>query len=70
MLTIIVKVIESGHGHDLITTPEGPTRINHIRNSETVIQSGSLTFKHQHHKIIKHIQTIRWQIADELFECV
>ena len=33
---IIVKVIESGHGHDLITTPEGPTRINHIRNSETV----------------------------------
>ena len=27
-------------------------------------------FKGQHHKMVKHIQTIRWQIAEELFECV
>ena len=26
--------------------------------------------KHQPHKIIKHIQTFRGEIADELFECV
>ena len=25
-------------------------------------------FKRQFHKIVKHTQTIRWQIADELFE--
>ena len=24
----------------------------------------------QSHKMAKHSQTIRWQIADELFECV
>ena len=27
-------------------------------------------FKRQFHKIVKHTQTIRRQIADELFECV
>ena len=27
-------------------------------------------FKRQSHKIVKHTQTIRRQIADELFECV
>ena len=27
-------------------------------------------FKGQHHKMVKHMQTIRWQIAEELFECV
>ena len=27
-------------------------------------------FKRQSHKIVKHAQTIRWQLADELFECV
>ena len=27
-------------------------------------------FKRQYHKMVKHTQTIRWQIADELFECV
>ena len=27
-------------------------------------------FKRQSHKMIKHTQTIRRQIADELFECV
>ena len=32
--------------------------------------SKSLTFKRQSHKMAKHTQTIRWQIADELFECV
>ena len=26
--------------------------------------------KHQPHKIVKHSQPIRWQFADELFECV
>ena len=29
-----------------------------------------LLFKGQFHKIVKHTQTIRRQIADELFECV
>ena len=29
-----------------------------------------LTFKRQSHKIVKHTETIRRQIADELFECV
>ena len=29
-----------------------------------------LTFKRQFHKMVKHTQTIRRQIADELFECV
>ena len=29
-----------------------------------------LTFKHQSHKMIKHTQTIRQQIANKLFECV
>ena len=27
-------------------------------------------FKRQFHKMVRHIQTIRRQIADELFECV
>ena len=27
-------------------------------------------FKRQPHKMVKHIQTIRRKIADELFECV
>ena len=27
-------------------------------------------FKRQSHKTVKHTQTIRRQIADELFECV
>ena len=27
-------------------------------------------FKGQHHKMVKHTQTIRWQIAEELFESV
>ena len=27
-------------------------------------------FKHQFHKMVKHTQTICWQIPDELFECV
>ena len=27
-------------------------------------------FKRKPHKMVKHIQTIRRQIADELFECV
>ena len=30
----------------------------------------SLTFKRQYHKMVKHTETIRRQIADELFECV
>ena len=30
----------------------------------------TLTFKRQFHKMVKHIQTIRRQSADELFECV
>ena len=29
-----------------------------------------LTFKRQPHEMVKHIQTIRWQFADELFACV
>ena len=29
-----------------------------------------LPFKRQFHEMVKHIQTIRPQIADELFECV
>ena len=28
------------------------------------------TIKRESHKMVKHTQTIRWQIADELFECV
>ena len=28
----------------------------------------SYPFKRQSHKMVKHTQTIRWQIADELFE--
>ena len=28
------------------------------------------TFKRQPHNMVKHIQTIRRQFADELFECV
>ena len=28
------------------------------------------TFKRQFYKIVKHTQTIRWQIADELSGCV
>ena len=28
------------------------------------------TFKRQYHKMVKHTQTIRRQIADELLECV
>ena len=27
-------------------------------------------FQHQPHKVVKHTQTIRRQIANELFECV
>ena len=30
----------------------------------------NLPFKRQSHKMVKHTQTIRRQIADELFECV
>ena len=29
-----------------------------------------LTIQRQSHKMVKHTQTIRWQIPDELFECV
>ena len=29
-----------------------------------------LTVKHQSHKMVKHAETICWQIVDELFECV
>ena len=29
-----------------------------------------LTLKCQPHKMVKHTQTIRWQIANDLFECV
>ena len=32
--------------------------------------SYSSPIKRQFHKMVKHSQTIRWQIADELFECV
>ena len=27
-------------------------------------------FKRQPHKMVKHTQAIRWQFADDLFECV
>ena len=30
----------------------------------------SQPFKHQHHKIVIHTETIRRQFADESFECV
>ena len=30
----------------------------------------ALPFKRQPHKTVKHTQTIRRQIVDELFECV
>ena len=30
----------------------------------------ALTLQHQPHKMVKHIQTIRRQTANELFECV
>ena len=30
----------------------------------------SLPFKRQSHKMVKHTQTVRRQIADELFECI
>ena len=29
-----------------------------------------LTLKRQYHKMVKHTQTIRQQIANELFDCV
>ena len=32
--------------------------------------SDCLTFKRQFDKMVKHTQTIRRQVADELFECV
>ena len=33
-------------------------------------KNGILPFKRQSHKMVKYTQTIRRQIADELFECV
>ena len=35
-----------------------------------VIFNCNLPFKRQTRKMVKHTQAIRWQIADELFECV
>ena len=32
--------------------------------------SGPEQFQRRFYKMIKHIQTIRWQFVDELFECV
>ena len=32
--------------------------------------SAEVTFKPQPHKMVRHIQTIRWQFADEWSECV
>ena len=38
--------------------------------SSTVDYAKQFTLKRQFHKMVKHTQTIRRQIADELFECV
>ena len=45
---------------------------NLIRNHCTNVYAdwSTLPFKRQFHKMVKHTQTIRRQIADELFECV
>ena len=34
------------------------------------VNSSVYPFKPQYHKMVKHTQTIRWQIANELFERV
>ena len=38
--------------------------------NDLVRKKASYPFKRQSHKMVKHTQTIRRQIADELFECV
>ena len=36
----------------------------------SILSLAKLAFKCQFHKMVKHTQTIDWQIANELFECV
>ena len=44
---------------------------NHIsRRNNHSVRFKLLNLKHQYHKMVKHTQTIRRQIADELFEYV
>ena len=45
--------------------------IKEIFNGKRVfLYTGTQYFKRQPHKMVKHTQTICWEIADELFECV
>ena len=48
--------------------------LKHFSNSQQGTSDGALVqnqpFNCQSRKMVKHIQTIRWQIADELFEFV
>ena len=47
-----------------------PTSVD-VKISELQSKIGILEpFKRQYHRMVKHTQTIRWRIADELFECV
>ena len=48
-------------------TPQGKVQEFFLLGNIKII---FLPFKRQFHKMVKHIETIRQQIADELFECV
>ena len=41
-----------------------------VQNTQFLSVVQIYPFKRQLHKMVKHTETIRWQIADELFECV
>ena len=41
-----------------------------IRTVLTLFSTTGLTFELQSHKVVKHTQTIRRQIADELFDFI
>ena len=42
--------------------------VKFFRNKKVNACEKGLTLKHQSHKMVKHTQTIRRQITDELFE--
>ena len=42
----------------------------HIRQLFNIFSNNHEPFKRHFHKMVKHTQTIRRQIADDLFECV
>ena len=45
-----------------------PTKL--VEEVKDLVKSYINLLSANHPKMIKHIQTIPWQIADELFECV